>query len=236
MTPSAFSQIVTEFWGIDGVFEAASDECLVVVDPSLREDLSLSLLSVAGGPRIAAVTPAFAAGLGVSHSTCIGVDDLRSRVARAGCDFHGADHLFYLPEREILPSASPAADIRMLSSSDAEAFARLCEEAPEDDLEDAFVELDHWLVCGAFTERGLVSVASMYPWQGSRLADVGVLTLPAHRGQGHARRVVLAIAAEARRRRYEPQYRCQLDNLASVRLAASAGFQRFGAWDVVTAR
>lgn len=77
-------------------------------------------------------------------------------------------------------------------------------------------------------------VASMYPWNDAPLADLGVLTLPPYRGQGHARRVVRAISRHALARQYEPQYRCQLDSHASVAAVESAGLTRFGTWDVVS--
>jgi hypothetical protein len=44
---------------------------------------------------------------------------------------------------------------------------------------------------------------------------------------------VRALSAAALQRGYEPQYRCQMDNVASAALAGSAGFERFGRWDVI---
>ena len=41
------------------------------------------------------------------------------------------------------------------------------------------------------------------------------------------------MSAAALERGYEPQYRCQLDNLASVALARGAGFRRFGEWEII---
>ncbi|WP_321170720.1 GNAT family N-acetyltransferase [Embleya scabrispora] len=66
------------------------------------------------------------------------------------------------------------------------------------------------------------------------MADLGVLTLPPYRGKGHARRLVRAISRHALARGYQPQYRCQLDNHASVAAAGAAGLTRFGTWDVVS--
>lgn len=74
----------------------------------------------------------------------------------------------------------------------------------------------------------------MYPWRDAPLADLGVVTLPAHRGKGHARRLVRAISRRALGREHEPQYRCQLDNHASIALAASSGLTLFGTWDIVS--
>ncbi|WP_229867066.1 GNAT family N-acetyltransferase [Streptomyces gelaticus] len=108
------------------------------------------------------------------------------------------------------------------------------EAASEQDLDEAFVELDHWAAHGALEDGRLVCVASMYPWNDAPLADLGVLTLPPYRGKGHARRLVRAISRHALARKHEPQYRCQLDNHASVAAAESAGLTRFGPWDVVS--
>ncbi|MBN9182793.1 MAG: hypothetical protein J0I66_07330, partial [Microbacterium sp.] len=47
------------------------------------------------------------------------------------------------------------------------------------------------------------------------------------------RATVRAISAEAMRRGYEPQYRCQRENTASIALARRSGFTHFGEWEVV---
>ena len=59
-----------------------------------------------------------------------------------------------------------------------------------------------------------------------------MLTLAPFRGLGHGRGVVRSISRYARLQGYEPQYRCQLDNQASVSLAGAAGLSLFGTWDV----
>lgn len=71
-----------------------------------------------------------------------------------------------------------------------------------------------------------------YPWEdNAQIADLGVLTLTPFRGKGHARKVVRSISKYARDQGYEPQYRCQLDNLASTALAKAAGLTLFGKWE-----
>lgn len=161
--------------------------------------------------------------------------DLSARMERSGIAFNDPDHLFYLPlgDQAVLRRERFSAETRPLTTADAAAFEDFTREAPEDDLDEAFVELDHWLVFGTFIDDALVSAASMYPWSGTRLADLGVITLPAFRGRGVGRVTVRAMSAEALRRGYEPQYRCQLDNAASVALARAAGFTRLGAWEVI---
>ncbi|WP_191966778.1 GNAT family N-acetyltransferase [Microbacterium testaceum] len=157
------------------------------------------------------------------------------RIEAAGITLNDPDHLFYLPveERANVIAPDPESNTRRLTADDADAFAALAAAAPEDDFDEAFVKLDHWLVFGTFVDGRLAAVASMFPWRGTQLADLGVITLPEFRGRGLARVTVLALAADALEQGYEPQYRCQLDNAPSVALALASGFRRFGEWIVI---
>lgn len=228
-----FSAAVTTVWPIEPA--EPGEAFSVVIDPFQKPTRSVSLLSLASGPRTARLTPERAAELSLSAGDAVGHDDLIARLEAAGLELNGADHLYFLPvaEQDAVRAEAPAAGIRQLTADDAELWARFVEEAPEDDLDDAYVELDHWLVFGVIVDGRLVAAASMYPWDDSTLADLGVITLPEVRGQGFARATVRAMSAEALRRGFEPQYRCQLDNAASIALAASAGFALYGHWDVV---
>ena len=67
--------------------------------------------------------------------------------------------------------------IRHLDPADAAAFDGFQASAREEDLDAAWVELDHWQVFGAFDGERLVAAGSMYPWSlDPALADMGVLT------------------------------------------------------------
>ncbi len=230
-----FSSAVTTYWN-PGAAPAASDDFTVLIDPALSDSRSVSVLSVADGRRVLTVTPRRAAELALSPAVTVSADELARRLAAAGLELNGPDHLFYLPvaEQETLTLEPVGSQTRPLTAEDAALFGRFAQEAPEDDLDDAFVELDHWLVFGTLLDGRLVSVASMYPWDRSLLADLGVITLPEYRGRGLGRATVRAMSARAIALGYEPQYRCQFDNVSSVALAASAGFALFGDWDVVS--
>lgn len=138
-------------------------------------------------------------------------------------------------------SGSPAPDateragvqVRRISPEDADLFAAFAAAAPAADREEAFVELDHWRVVGCLVDGALLATASAYPWHGTQLADLGVLTLPAHRRRGLGAAAVRALADLAVAEGLEPQYRCQHDNHASVALARAAGFARFATWQVL---
>ncbi|UCN14243.1 GNAT family N-acetyltransferase [Cellulomonas iranensis] len=211
----------------------------VVVDADLPAARRLSVLDLAGTGGVVRATPEVVAALGLDDGGTVEAAALSSARTSAGVALNGADHVFHLPAAALaaLTTPTPGDDVRVLTAADADAFAAFAAAAPEDDLDEAYVELDHWLVVGAFVAGAdgprLVSAASAYPWAGTTLADTGVLTLPEHRGRGLGRRSVRALAAHAHARGHEPLYRCQLDNAASVALARAAGFVPFATWDVV---
>ncbi|MGO1199667.1 MAG: GNAT family N-acetyltransferase [Dermabacteraceae bacterium] len=209
-------------------------ELLVVVDPDRSQKLPLSLLHLDDAASgILALSPHLAEQLGLVSDERLDRAELEARLERAGLELASADHLFHLPlsEQERLRAEPWGEDTRELTAADADAFDAFTALAPEGDLDEAFVELDHWLVVGTFRQQQLVSVSSMYPWGETAVADLGVITLPTFRGQGLGRATVRAISAAALSRGYEPQYRCDLDNAPSAALARAAGFARFGLWE-----
>jgi RimJ/RimL family protein N-acetyltransferase len=236
---AVFSRAVTDYWLRYGATNESgtTGEHHVVVDDTLPESRSLMLFEPVGRDGTLSLTSALADRLGLTGQTAVSADALARALDVTALKLNGADYLFYLPAQEqaLVQSERVSPDTRQLTETNAGAFADFAAQAPADDLDEAFVELDHWLVFGTFVDEQLVSAASMYPWQGTHLADLGVITLPAYRGQGLAKATVRAISAQALRQGYEPQYRCQLDNASSVALARSAGFVQFGTWDVITA-
>lgn len=217
---------------------AALDPCsegevLVVLDPALTGLRSVSLLRVEGEATVLSLSPARADELGLSATDRIERTELSARLDRAAMVLADPDYLFYLPltEQTALREESWEGATRQLTEADTAAFAEFTAQASEGDLDEAFVELDHWLVVGTFSGDSLVSAASMYPWGDTLLADLGVITLPEFRGRGLGRATVRAISAAALARGYEPQYRCQLENTASAALARAAGFALFGVWE-----
>jgi len=232
-----FSRTVTDYWLPDAVADAATaaGEYRVLTDGPLLSSYSLMILETSSCGRFLSLTPAQADSLGLTDVPVVSDPALRSALAAAGAALHGADYLFYLPaaDQDAVRSEPVPTGTRQLTTADAEAFGQFAAEAPAQDMDDAFVELGHWLVMGTFADGRLVSAASMYPWRGTHLADVGVITLPGYRGRGLGRRTVRALSARALAEGYEPQYRCQLDNMPSAALARAAGFAQFGTWNVI---
>ena len=171
-----------------------------------------------------ALDPELAEHLGIGQESGMSEPALRRRLAHDGIPLHDPDFLFYFPAVPAqIPPSGPAHVTRRLSQAHRETFEAFCAQATEQDLEDASVELDHWPAFGSFEGGRLVSAASISPWDGAPIADLGVLTMPGARGRGHARAVVRAISRFAREQGFEPQYRCQVDNSVSVALAMSSG-------------
>jgi RimJ/RimL family protein N-acetyltransferase len=219
---------VSQYW--NAPFAAATpvfsdDSFVLMVNPALAHNRRAMVLRVAGEPSRAVVTPDIAVVLGDVSSE----DDFAAGLEWAGIRLNGADNLYYFEEGARFEEP----EARRLTSDDAELFARFEAATSEQDRDDAFVELDHWAVFGVVADGELVSAASAYPWADSPVADMGVLTVESARGAGHGRRAIRALSAFALSEGFEPQYRCQLDNAASVALAGKAGLTLYGTWDVV---
>ena len=232
-----FSRTVTDYWLPGAVADAATTAggYRVITDGSLPDGFSLMTLETIDGGCFLTLTSAEARSLGLAGVATVGDSALRSALEAAGVALHGADYLFYLPvdDQAAVRAETVPGETRQLTWAEAEAFAQFVVTAPAEDMDEASVELGHWLVFGTFVDGRLVSAASMYPWRGTHFADLGIITLPEYRGCGLAKTTVRAISARALADGYEPQYRCQLDNTPSVSLARAAGFAPFGTWDVI---
>ena len=234
-----FSETITEFWQtrfLNGEVIHQDDYFTVTINPDLSEDRRVMVLETVDGRVLAVLTPALGEKLQLKERKDLSEEVFRQKLSEAGILLHGADYLFYFTEDEKNALMAETVDDHLcqLTEADAEVFAEFKSSASEQDLDDAYVELDHWAVFGSFEQNRLASVTSMYPWEEAKLADLGVLTLPTFRGKGHARDVVRAICQYAYKQGYDPQYRCQLDNEASAALAKAVGLTLFGKWEVIS--
>lgn len=231
-----FSTVVSSHWLPSGIdVSDAHDVVVVAVVPSLAEDRSVSLVRLKSGQAILSISPVRAEEFAIQHGSHIDDATLSLALESAGVQLNAPDNVYYLSleAQASLRAEKSSRETRQLTEADSAAFEAFTARAPDDDLDDAYVELDHWLVFGTFVGSTLVSAASMYPWDGTTLADLGVITLPEFRGRGLGRRTVRALSASALERGYEPQYRCQLDNSASITLAEASDFTLFGEWEVI---
>ncbi|MET4427217.1 GNAT family N-acetyltransferase [Mycolicibacterium sp. 624] len=238
-----FSPVVADCWlaPFTGDVVHSDERLTVVVNPSLDDDERVTVLWTAADDRVSiALTPAVAGAIGLRSSPAetLSENGIRAALAAEKIVLHGADNIFCLTESaevEML-AETDGPGVRRLTGDDVDVFASFEAATSEQDRDDASVELDHWAVFGAFDEDSrLVSAASMYPWDDeSTMVDLGVLTRTSARGRGYASKVVRAMFRYALAHGHEPQYRCQVDNTASVNLAASLGLHLFGRWETVT--
>ncbi|MEB9682992.1 GNAT family N-acetyltransferase [Bacillus thuringiensis serovar pingluonsis] len=234
------SNKITEYWNsqfLNGIIIYSDKTFTVTINPNLSKDSRVMTLETNDGRFLAVLTPKMANILGFSKGQELSESDFRQKLHGLGVTMHGADCLFYFSEAEkkVLLQENQNSALRQLNEKDDKVFLEFESSASEQDLDDAYVELDHWAVFGSFVKNKLVCVASMYPWEEDvQIADLGVLTLLPFRGKGHARQVVRTICKYALEQGYEPQYRCQLNNEDSKLLAKAAGLTLLGKWDVIS--
>jgi len=232
------STVVREYW--KQLFHTGerlpSDAGLtVVVNPDLDAQRRVMIMEDSGVEVHVVLSPdvAAAAGFCADASRTLSQVALRDALQVADIRLHAPDLLYYAPAQAPTPGLPKAnVQLRQIGTDDARAFNEFSARASEQDKEAAFVELDHWAVFGAFDGSELLAAASMYPWGGAAIADMGVLTLPQARGAGLGRALIGAMAAHAHACGYQLQYRCQHDNHASIALARSSGLLCYGRWEV----
>lgn len=232
---TVFPKPVLDYWHQTFCTDHASvrGNLSFAVSEKLNPKRPAMMLETTDGSFRAVVRPEIAEQAGIAGSSVLSADELKGQLEHVGVVLHDPDYLFYLPEKEQkVPDI--VTETRQLTEADRTVFDIFYNSASEQDRDDAWVELDHWAVFGCFDGNRLVCAASMNLWDDSPIADLGVLTLPDARGKGFARAVVGAINRFSRQQGYEPQYRCQLDNLASVALARSCDLSMFGQWRVAT--
>ncbi|WP_407481848.1 GNAT family N-acetyltransferase [Elizabethkingia meningoseptica] len=235
-----FSKEITSFWSqqMQKNIIYQDETFSLAINDELEEESKVMTLECEDTDKLMAlVTSGMAETLKLRDEKSMSGQLFTKHLKAAGIYLNGPDYIFYFSEsaKQELLQSPVSATVRKLSALDERLFADFTSAASEQDLDDAYVELDHWIVFGSFEDGKLVSAASVYPWNEEvKIADLGVITLSDYRGRGHARNLVRAICKYACEQEYEPQYRCQLDNHASVALAKASGFSLFGKWDVIS--
>jgi RimJ/RimL family protein N-acetyltransferase len=148
----------------------------------------------------------------------------------------GGDLLAYGNQR-VLTTTAPLPDIEgwRLGSldptdrEDVELLRRFLQECPEDDVEEAEIDIDELdsAITVVVTETGeIAAYASGRPWVfDPQFDDIGVLTHPKHRGNRLGSKVVTAFAARQQAAGRIMFYNCDVANLGSNRIAETVGFE-----------
>ncbi|WP_083918369.1 GNAT family N-acetyltransferase [Woodsholea maritima] len=210
-----------------------ASQALEVVYDQHAQDMGV-LYCFEHAPALAVLGPDLAPAF-QSRELCKPIQDVagfRAAVIELGYAFHGEDYLFGYDDEDAKRLCEDG-DVRTLNATDQGVFEAFEAQCSEDDLDQGFVVLDHWMVRGLFIQGQLVSIASAYPDGDGKIADIGVITHPDARGKGYGARLVRAIAQAITAKGYVPQYRCQLDHIASIGLARAAGLSRIGTLDFI---
>lgn len=244
-TPHHFSPIIHAFW------QQEFNECQHLIDHetfglyvnrTLDKDFLAIRLKQIHHIAVSCGEPLAQA---IKEASLTNIDEavLNHYLNKAGLRWFGENHIFYYEqaEKEMLLQRRLSPQTRQLTVKDLPLFTEFSTHLSEEELHNAAVNIQHWLVYGIFAANKLVAVASMYPWSkeltsyGALIADLGVMTLPDYRQKGYARHLVRAISQQAILLGYEPQYRCRYHSKAAMKLALAAGFVPFGRWDVILA-
>jgi RimJ/RimL family protein N-acetyltransferase len=122
------------------------------------------------------------------------------------------------------PPCCEHASIRALTRKDKKSLELMKMTCTEPELAHGQVAIDDDLVIGVFQDNVLVGAASLWFW-GDDLADIGVITGPKYRNNGVASAVVAEACNRALAMGRTPMFRCDDDNITSVKLALALGFE-----------
>jgi len=142
--------------------------------------------------------------------------------------------VFHLDPQHLVDwQPGPPVGIRSLSQSDPAARLALFARCGAGEVEDASVEVSHEIVQGCFEADRLLAAGSGYRRNG--FLDIGVITDPACRGRRLAPAILAAIFLESERKGLIAQYRCDVQNHGSMRVAEHLGFARLFTTEAIEA-
>lgn len=139
---------------------------------------------------------------------------------------HDVDLIHYLPPLA-LPDLTvpPPFSVRALTLADQAQLATLHNHCTPEEVDNAYVEIDHEIVFGCFHGTELVAATSGYRIAG--FMDIGVLTHLKFRKLGLGNLVVAALSAWAIAHNIIAQYRCNIHNPGSMGIARALKFRHY---------
>lgn len=119
--------------------------------------------------------------------------------------------------------SSTDADLRVLGDADRPAVDELRRAVSEEEWAHGGSEMGQAPVIGAFADGALAAVAGYEVW-GERIAHIGIVSHPAHRGRGLGAAAVAGAARTALAAGLAAQYRTLASNTPSLGIARRLGF------------
>lgn len=139
---------------------------------------------------------------------------------------HDIGLLYYLFPRD-LPAYLPPQpySLRVMAANESQAMTELHAANSAEDVDEAYVEIDHPIVYGCFDGTTLTAAASGYERTG--FLDIGVITHPKYRRQGLGKAVTGGLCQWALDHEMIAQYRHNINNLSSKHVATSLNFRQY---------
>jgi GNAT superfamily N-acetyltransferase len=160
------------------------------------------------------------------QGTALSTDDLQTAWGKEVIAERSTGLLYYLFPDD-LPLFAPAEPfvVRQLTSDDAKAMEVLFEVCRPEEIDEAYVSVDHQIAFGCFAGDQLLAAGSGDERAG--FMDLGVLTHPTYRGYGLGKAVVGAMCEWSIARDIIPQYRCDAKDLGSKSVAEGLNFRLY---------
>lgn len=137
----------------------------------------------------------------------------------------GPAWLGYADRTDIRPIR--ARGVRLLTADDRSALESLQGACGEEGWEHSGIAADRPPIFGRFVADTLVAAGTLED-VGEGLRNVGIVTHPDHRRQGHGKAVVSVMSEHAIKEGAALQYRTLVTNLPSVGIASSLGYHKWG--------
>jgi GNAT superfamily N-acetyltransferase len=206
----------------------------IFINDDLDKYASSTILTYSNGLTRVSLTSDMSARLDFcEHSEIADMASFKSHLIKYKIQLHSPDNIYFSSKDTRSFSLNSNISARALTEHDGEIFSRFTNEIDPEELDNAYVELDHWAVYGLFLDNILVASCSLYPWRETVIADIGVVTLQSHRGKDYAKLLVSYAYEQISKKGYILQYRTQKDNLPSIKLAESLGLKFFGEWQAI---
>ena len=160
------------------------------------------------------------------EATVLTASELRGAMPPERVFVADAGFIFHLDPEHLVPRTPQAPiTLRRMTTGDRPALQGLFRSCAPEEVDDAFVEVDHEIACACFEGARMVAAGSGYRRNG--FMDLGVLTHPTYRGRRLAPALVSALSRQSILKDVIPQYRCDQTNAASRRVAEASGFTLF---------
>lgn len=159
----------------------------------------------------------------ISH-TCHSIEEMIQEISKKNTIKAIHEESYFYCDRMLLTDIPGHISFQTLKEHHVDHLHQLKAECPPKEVEEADVNIDDYMVFGAFQDKKLVSAASVIYMGGAY--DIGILTLPEYRGLGISTSLVQYCNDWILTQGGLSQYRCENKNIASYHTALKAGFEK----------